>query len=145
MTVHYLPTGYNSVNAYIITPQAHEVRAFLTTVFDAKEVGCINGPDGKIGHAELQLGNSRIMLSHGMPGSTPTAAVLVVYVPDADATYARAIAAGAESIRAPADQFYGDRSGGVKDTAGNQWWIHTHIEEVSFEEVERRAANLPQG
>jgi uncharacterized glyoxalase superfamily protein PhnB len=145
MSVHYLPEGYNSVNSYLITPHAEQVIEFLKAVFDAEEVGRLLGPDGKIGHAEVQLGNSRIMLSTGMPGSTPSSSVLVVYVPDTDATYARAIAAGAESVREPADQFYGDRSGGVKDSAGNQWWIHTHIEDVSFDEVERRAANLPQG
>lgn len=144
MAVHYLPQGYNTVNAYLITPQASEVLDFLIKVFDAKEVGRLKGPDGKIGHAELQLGSSRIMISHGMPDSPPSSAVMVVYVPDADATYAKAIAAGAKSIRTPADQFYGDRSGGVTDMAGNQWWIHTHIEDLSFAEIEQRAAQLPK-
>ncbi len=145
MTVNYIAEGYHSVNTYLISPKVNEVLAFVKTVFDAVELGCLKTPDGKIGHAEVQVGNSRIMLSQGMPESLPSAAVLVVYVPDADAVYAKAIAAGATPIREPADQFYGDRSGGVIDMAGNQWWIHTHIEDVSFEEVERRMANLPQG
>ncbi len=112
-------------------------------VFDAVEVGRLKYPDGKVSHAELQLGTSRIMLSEALADMPATPSVLVVYVPDADKTYQRALMAGAKSVRPPTDQFYGDRSGGVTDLSGNQWWIHTHIEDVSFEEIERRVAVQP--
>ncbi|WP_410211055.1 VOC family protein [Aquirhabdus sp.] len=144
MAVHYLPEGYNTVNPYLIIQKVDQVIDFLVQVFDAVEVGRLKYPDGKVSHAELQLGTSRIMLSEAIGDMPATPAVLVVYVPDADKAYQRALMAGAKSVRPPTDQLYGDRSGGVTDLSGNQWWIHTHIEDVPFEEIERRMTAQPK-
>jgi len=138
MSVHYLPEGYNTVNSYLVVPNADQVIEFLIEVFHAEVMGRLTYPDGKISHAEVQLGNSRVMLSEAIEGMPALPSMLVVYVPNVDEVYQRALAAGAKSIREPTDQFYGDRSGGVTDVGGNQWWIHTHIEDVSFEEIEKR-------
>jgi uncharacterized glyoxalase superfamily protein PhnB len=97
-------------------------------------------PDGTVGHAEVKIGDSRIMMgdaSGSKSGAMP--AVLYLYVPDCDALYRRALQAGATSISEPADQFYGDRHGGIMDPSGNQWWIATHKEDVSHEEMVKRA------
>lgn len=90
-------------------------------------------------HAEVQIGDSVAMISDTSAQSKPMPGMLYAYVPDVDATYKRALAAGATPIMEPADQFYGDRHGGVRDVAGNQWWIATHIEGVLPEELRRRA------
>lgn len=90
-------------------------------------------------HAELRLGDSVIMLSDASPEFPARSAMIHIYVPDTDAAYRRAVAAGAKPIREPADQFYGDRSAGVEDAFGNYWWIATHVEDIPPEEMERRA------
>jgi len=91
-------------------------------------------------HAEVMVGDSPIMLGEPMGQFQPMPASIYVYVPDTDACYQRAIKAGAASLMEPADQFYGDRNAGVRDPAGNVWWIGTHIEDVAPEEIARRAA-----
>jgi len=96
-------------------------------------------PDGRVGHAEIQIGDSVVMISDASAQSNPIPAMLYVHVPDVDASYKRALQTGATSIMEPAEQFYGDRHGGVRDVAGNQWWIATHIEDVSPEEMRRRS------
>ena len=90
-------------------------------------------------HAEVKLGDSFIMMGEPMGEFKAMPASLYLYVPDTDATYARVIKAGGTSIMEPADQFYGDRNAGVKDTSGNHWWIGTHIEDVSPDELSKRA------
>jgi uncharacterized glyoxalase superfamily protein PhnB len=96
-------------------------------------------PGNRVGHAEMRIGDSVVMLGDAHGEHKPLQAMLYVYVDDADATYQRALAAGAASVQPPADQFYGDRSGGVRDPLGNQWWIATHIEDVPPAELKRRA------
>jgi PhnB protein len=96
-------------------------------------------PDGKIGHAEVTIGDSVVMFSDRAANAKPTSASLYVYVKDADATYARGLEAGGTSFAEPATQFYGDRHGAVVDPTGNLWWIATHVEDVSPEEMMRRA------
>lgn len=96
--------------------------------------------DGTIMHAEVRIGDSVVMMGESGGEFTPMPASIHLYVEDTDATYKRALRAGATSLREPADQFYGDRSAGVKDLAGNHWWIATHKEDVSPEELEKRAA-----
>jgi uncharacterized glyoxalase superfamily protein PhnB len=91
-------------------------------------------------HAEMDVGDSVIMLSDATPQFGPMPATMVVYVDDCDRVYKQALAAGASSEREPADQFYGDRTAGVNDAFGNKWWIHTHIENVPPDEMERRMA-----
>ncbi|MFN3327089.1 MAG: VOC family protein [Bryobacteraceae bacterium] len=98
------------------------------------------GPDGAVMHAEVKVGDSRVMLGGARKEWGAMPGVLCVYVEDADAVYRKAIEAGGTSIKESADQFYGDRHGGVKDPAGNMWWIATHIEDVPEEEMRRRAA-----
>src|SRR5206468_3698463 len=109
--------------------------------FDAKEIHRSEMPDGTVMHAEVRIGDSVVMLGETRDASSATPACLYMYVPDVDAVYARAVQAGGVSISEPRDQFYGDRSGGVKDACGNQWWIATHKEDVPADELARRAAS----
>ena len=139
-SVRPIPEGFHSVTPALRVPGVATLIDFVTQAFDAKEIARFAGPDGSIMHAEIRIGDSIVMM--GEPGDrfSPMPASLHLYVPDVDATYRRAIAAGATSLREPADQFYGDRSAGVRDSGGNEWWISTHIEDVSPEEMKRRAA-----
>jgi PhnB protein len=122
-----VPEGYRTVTPYLIVEGAAKLVEFLKTVFDATVTSTTTNPDGKLGHTEVRIGDSVLMLSeargewHAKPG------MLYVYVADADVTYARALAAGATSVMPVQDQSYGDRSGGVKDMCGNQWWMASHI------------------
>lgn len=138
--VQAIPDAYGSVTPYLVVEGAEELLGFLQNAFGATVRGddVMRGPDGKIGHAEVEIGDSIVMLSDVPPDGEATRAMLNVYVEDCDATYKKALAAGAESMRELGDQFYGDRSGGVKDKWGNQWYISTHIEDVSPEEMARR-------
>ena len=136
-----VPPGYTTVTPYLCVSDAAKLIDFLTQAFDAKLIFKMDGPGGKIMHAEMTIGDSRIMLGQPAPGQE-THAMIHLYLPDADGFYARAIAAGATSVREPADQFYGDRSAGVRDQFGNQWFIATHIEDVTPEEMDRRMAKM---
>ena len=139
MAVKPIPEGYNTVIPYLIVNGASGLIDFAKQAFDAKEAGRMAGPDGKIGHAEIKIGDSLIMLSDATDQYPAGKAVLHVYVTDSDAVYQKAIKAGAKVVREIANQFYGDRSGGVEDRWGNQWWISSHVEDVAPEEMERRA------
>jgi len=144
MPVKPIPDGHHTVTPYLIVPDAAGQIVFLERAFDAKEVGRFPGPDGRIMHAEVRIGDSVVMMGEVAGARKPMPAVLHVYALDTDALYKRALQAGATSIREPADQFYGDRSAGVRDAAGNEWWIATHIEDVSLDEMKRRAAAAAQ-
>jgi len=141
MGVNYRPEGYADVTAYLVVNDAGAALEFAKQVLGAQERFNMLTPDGKIGHAEIQIGDSVVMLADAstsdqgvhMPG------VLNVYVQDVDDVYAKALAAGATSLREPEVQFYGDRSAGVKDAAGNHWWLATHVEDVSPDEMAKRA------
>jgi PhnB protein len=143
-----IPDGYHSVTPYLIFSGASDAIAFYKTALGASEVLRIGGPDGRVGHAELQLGGSRIMLADEHPeigalspktiGGSPVS--IHLYVEDVDAAVARAVAAGAKLIRPVADQFYGDRTGGIEDPFGYRWYIATHKEDLTAEEINRRAA-----
>jgi len=136
-----VPEGYTTVTPYLCVSDAAKLIDFLKQAFDAQLLFKMDGPGGRIMHAEMTIGDSRIMLGQPEPGKE-THAMIHLYMPDADASYKRALAAGATSVREPADQFYGDRSGGVRDEFGNQWHIATHIEDVSPEEMDRRMAKM---
>ena len=146
--VPYIPKGYNSITPYLIVKGAAEAIEYYKNVFGATEVMRMAQPDGRIGHAELKVGNSHIMLADEFPeigarspmslGGTPVG--IQLYVDDVDAVTARALAAGAKMLRPLKDQFYGDRSGTLNDPFGHQWTISTHKEDVSPEEMQRRAA-----
>ena len=130
------PPGYHSVSPYLIVNDVPRLIDFLIATFDAKEIERHQRPDGSVGHAEVRIGDSVVMMG-GTPESQP--AHLYVYVDDVDATYGRGLRAGATSVREPELQYYGDKMGGLKDAFGNTWWIGTHVEDVSAEEMERRA------
>jgi uncharacterized glyoxalase superfamily protein PhnB len=110
----------------------------MKQAFAAEEIQRMSQPDGSIAHAEVRIGDSRVMLGEASGEYESIPAMLHLYVEAADIVYERALQAGATSVRELADQFYGDRIGGVKDSFGNQWWIATHIEDVSPAELVRR-------
>lgn len=145
MAVKAVPDEYHTVQPYLIVDGAAKLIDFVTQAFGAEERMRMPGPDGKIMHAEVQIGDSVIMLADANAdfGAMPTTVLL--YMEDVDAVYKKALAAGATSERGPEDMFYGDRSAGVRDAFGNRWWIHTHIEDVSPEEMGKRAAAMAQG
>jgi PhnB protein len=139
MAVKAKPDGYHSVTAYLVVDGAARLIDFLQQTFDAEEVERFAAPGNRVGHAELRIGDSLVMLGDSHGEHKAMQAMLYVYVDDVDATFQRALAAGGTSVQAPTDHFYGDRSGGVKDPCGNVWYIATHIEDVSPAELKRRA------
>jgi PhnB protein len=139
MATKYIPEGHNNVSPYVITKGAAKVIDLLKQAFGATELMCMRMPDGTIAHAEVKIGDSVIMISEGNDQFPPRPAAVHIYLPDVDAAYQRALRAGATSEREPADQFYGDRSAGVTDAGGNSWWIATHKEDLSAEEIDKRA------
>ena len=140
MTVKPIPDGFHSVTPYLTVRGAGKMIEFLKKAFGAESVfEPMKRPDGLIMHAELKIGDSRVMLGDASEHCQPSQAQLYLYVPNADATYQRAIAAGATSSMEPTDMFYGDRSGSVKDPSGNTWFIATHKEDVAPQELAKRA------
>jgi len=139
MAVKAIPNGYHTVTPYLIVEGAQKLIDFLKQGFGAKESFSMPGPDGKIGHAEVKIGNSMVMLADANPRWKPTKTMLYLYVEDVDAVYKKAVAAGGKSVMEPTNQFYGDRSAGVEDAFGNHWGIATHVEDVPMDELERRA------
>lgn len=134
-----IPDGYPRVIPYLIVPDAHRQLDFLTRVFGATLAHRYDAPDGDVQHAEVRIGESMIMIGGAGGQWSPIPAAINVYTENVDATYQRALDAGATSVTAPADQFYGDRSATVKDLNGNTWFITTHVEDVSAEEISRRS------
>jgi uncharacterized glyoxalase superfamily protein PhnB len=140
MAVKPIPDGYHTVTPYLIVSEAAKLLEYLKQAFGAEVNECMTGPGGEVQHAQITIGDSKIMMGEArdewpaMPGS------LYLYVPDTDAVYKRAMEAGGKSLMEPADQFYGDRNAGVVDPSGNYWWIATHVEDVPPEEMEKRAA-----
>jgi PhnB protein len=150
MAVKPIPEGYPRVSPYLVVDGAQKAIEFYTTVLGFTERMRMPGPDGRIGHAELQLDGSVVMLADEFPevgakapsayGGSPVS--LSVYVEDVDATFERATEAGGTVVRPLENQFYGDRSATFDDPFGHRWTIHTHIEDVSPEEMARRAAEM---
>jgi PhnB protein len=140
MAVNAIPDGYSTVTPYIIVDGASDFIAYVQDVFGGRERTRMPMANGRIGHAEIQLGSSIIMTADSGGFWEARPAMLHVYVEDVDAQYERAMAAGGTSRMAPATQFYGDRSAIVEDRWGNQWSLATHVEDVSDEEMERRVA-----
>jgi PhnB protein len=147
MPVKPIPDGYHSVTPYLIVKGAARAIDFYKKAFDAREIFRMEGPDGKVGHAEIQIGDSRVMLADEhpevgavapAPGGHPVSFLL--YVDDVDQWFPRALAAGAKQLRAVTDQFYGDRTGMLTDPFGHTWSIATHKEDLSPDELQRRAA-----
>ena len=138
MAVKPIPDGYHAVTPYLVVEGESKLIDFLKQAFDAQENFRMSGPDGSVMHAEIKIGDSIVMMGEASEKWKPMAGAIYLYVTDADAIYKRALQAGATSIMEPADQFYGDRHGGVKDPSGNVWWIATRKEDVSPDELKKR-------
>ena len=136
--IRALPKGYHSVTPYLIVNGAPTLIQFMKQTFEAEGGEVVKGPDGRIAHAELKIGDSVVMLADSTEKYPPIGSHLYVYLENVDSTFNRALAAGAVSVQEPADQFYGDRTAGFRDQTGNLWWIAQRVEEVSPEEMERR-------
>ena len=133
-----VPAGYQSVIPYFAVPEPGAVLEFITAAFAAEPGLTMRSPDGAIQHAEARIGDCVLMMGRSASGRSN---MTYMYVPDVDAVYRRAMAApgAAKSLREPTDEWYGDRSAGVEDSQGNQWWLATHIEDLSPEELAERA------
>jgi PhnB protein len=148
MAVKPIPEGYHSVTPYLIIKGASAALDFYKKAFGAKELFRMDGPDGKVGHAEIKIGNSPLMLAdehpergyRGPQSLGGTTVSICLYVENADAVFNQAVAAGAQVLHPVKDQFYGDRSGTVADPYGHIWTVATHKEDVSHEEMQRRIA-----
>ena len=151
MAVKPIPDGYHTVTPYLYIRGAADAIEFYKKAFGATEIMRMPMPDGKIGHAEIKIGDSPIMLADEQPemgvlGPQTRGGVtssIMLYVEDADAMFDQAVLAGAKVSRPLKDQFYGDRSGTLEDPWGHQWTVATHVEDVSMEEMERRMAAMP--
>ena len=138
-----IPEGFHTITPYLIADDADKLIGFMQKAFGAQyDHEASKRPDGKIMHATLKIGNSMLMVSESSEHAKATPVMLYLYVPDVDAAYQKALKAGATSVMEPADQFYGDRSGGVKDPAGNRWFFGTHIEDVAPAEMKKRTAEF---
>jgi len=148
-----IPEGYGTVTPYLIVDGAARAIEFYKQAFGASETFRMEAPGGRVGHAEIRIGDSHVMLADEHPemgargpqsfGGSPVS--LVLYVEDVDATVNRAVEAGAKLTRPVANQFYGDRTGGVEDPFGHAWYVATHVEDVSEEEMKKRAAAAHHG
>jgi PhnB protein len=146
--VNPIPKGYEGPTPYLIVDGAAAAIDFYKKAFGAKETTRMAGPDGKIGHADVMIGAGHVMLADASPemgyrgpeafGGSPVS--LCIYVEDVDRVVARAVGAGAKVTRPVADQFYGDRTGGLTDPFGHSWYVMTHVEDVSAEEMKKRMA-----
>ena len=145
MSVKPVPDGFHTVTPYLVVEDVLAQIEFMTKAFGAVETEKIEGPGGAIMHAEVKIGNSHIMLGQARDQYKPMPTCLYLYVEDMEALYKSSLTAGAESVIEPTDMFYGDRNAGVKDPQGNLWWIATHIEDVSSEELQRRASAQQPG
>jgi PhnB protein len=134
------PDGYYTVTPYLIVDDLEGLLAYVQAAVGGKATEVHRGPDGKPRHAEVQIGDSKVMMGSSRAEWPARPGTLYLYVDDTDAMYQSSMRAGAKSIMEPADQFYGDRNAGVEDPFGNQWWLATHVEDVAPEELERRMA-----
>jgi PhnB protein len=150
--VSYIPKEYHSVTPYLVIKGAAQAIDYYKKVFGATEVVRMDGPDGRVGHAELQIGDSRIMLADENPqmgyksastiGASPVS--LYLYMPDVDSVVKKAVAEGAKILKPVETQFYGDRSGFFQDPFGHQWGVATHVEDVSPQEMKERMKKVMQ-
>jgi len=141
-SVKPIPDGYHTVTPFINVKGVAKLIDFLKAAFGAEEVMRMPGPNGVVMHAEVSIGNSRLMLGEPMQTNAPSSSYFYLYVNDADSMYKRAVKAGATSQTPPADQFWGDRMGTVTDPFGNTWSLATHKEDPTPEEMAKRMAAL---
>ena len=133
-----IPDGYGSVTPWIIGRNTAGLIDFLTAAFGAREIARVVGEDGSIGHAEMRLGDSVVMMFDSRPGWPDTPAFIRLYLPDAEATFARAVKAGATAVTEVTHLAFGDRVGRVRDPFGNLWWLQTRVEDLTEEEMNQR-------
>lgn len=139
MATKFIPEGYPQVSPYLIVDEPAALIQFITDVLGGRETRRHEDDKGRIAHAEVRIGESVIMMGGATEQWPAAPAAMYVYVEDTDAAYRRGLAAGATSLQEPADQFYGDRTAGVRDRFGNQWFLGTHIEAMSEDEMKRRS------
>jgi PhnB protein len=150
-SVKPIPEGYHSLTPYLIVKGGAKALEFYAKAFGAKELYRMPQPDGRVGHAEMRIGDSNFMLADEAPerdirgpqGAPPVH--MVIYTDDCDSMFKRALAAGARQIRPLQNQFYGDRSGTLADPFGHQWTVATHVEDVAPDEMERRMKAMGHG
>lgn len=149
MSVKPVPSGYHTVTPYLAINGAKEAIEFYKKAFGAEVINCMPGPNGKIMHATIQIGDSKIMLADEFPEmgfrspkSYGGKVMLHLYVPEVDKRVAQAVKAGAKLAREVKDQFYGDRAGEVEDNYGYSWYLSTHVEDVSEAELQRRQQEM---
>jgi len=138
MAVKPIPDNYPRVSPYLIVKDVEATMEFIKYVFGGKEREKMKKPDGSVNHGEMSIGDSVIMMGKASNEHQIQNTMLYIYVEDTDASYKKALEKGAVSVMEPADQFYGDRNAGVKDKDGIKWWIATHVEDVSPDEIKRR-------
>ncbi|WP_369389929.1 VOC family protein [Streptomyces sp. CG1] len=142
MAVAAIPEGYTAITPWIISADTAALIDFLKRAFHAEELGRMVGPGGRVEHAEVRIGDAVVMMfDRHSPDWQPTPAYLRLFVEDADAVYRQAIEAGATPVTEVTHLAFGDRVGRVRDPLGNLWWIQTHVEDVSPEELRRRFAD----
>jgi uncharacterized glyoxalase superfamily protein PhnB len=138
MGVKAVPDGYHTINSMLVVDDAEALISFMEQVFDGKLTERMDGPDGRVMHAEVQVGDSTVMLGQASAQWPAFPGCMYLYLEDCDSAYQRGVAAGATSLGEPKDQFWGDRMGGFKDSNGNTWWVAKHIEEVTQDELKAR-------
>lgn len=137
--MNIIPDGYTTVTPWIISKDTGRVLDFIAAAFGGEELARVPNADGSIGHAEIRIGDA-IVMAFDLPAESPdTPCFLRLYVEDADATFARALAAGAEPVTEPTELFWGDKVGRVRDPLGNVWWLQQRVVEVTPEEIAERA------
>ncbi len=144
-SVKAIPEGMHTVTPFMVVAGANELIRFIEQSFDGKTTSIMKTQDGKVMHASVQIGDSQVMITDATEKYPANSSSLYLYVDDVDVTYEKAIKAKGTSLREPTDEFYGDRSSGVKDAWGNEWWIATHVEDVDDKEMEKRAAKFSEG
>lgn len=144
-SVKAIPEGMHTVTPFLVVDGANELIRFIEQSFDGKVTSIMKTKEGRVMHAGVQIGDSQIMVTDSTEKYPAATTRLYLYVDDVDATYDNAIKAEGTSLREPTDEFYGDRSSGVKDAWGNEWWIATHVEDVDDEEMEKRAKEFSAG
>lgn len=138
MAITPVPDGYTTVTPWLISPDTPRLIEYVTSAFGATELSRLTGPDGRVQHAEVRIGDAVVMMFDAPPGWPPTPGFLRLYVQDADDVHRRAVESGGTSVTEVTHLFFGDRVGRVRDPLGNVWWIQARVEEVSPEEMQRR-------
>jgi PhnB protein len=135
----HVPEGYSTVTPWIVSRDTAQLLDFVASAFNAEELARVELEDGSIGHAEFRIGDSIVMAFDARPHWPDTAALLRLYVEDADAVHRQAVEAGATSVTEVTELFFGDRVGRVRDPLGNLWWIQSRVEDLDPDEMARRA------